>query len=47
VLPVHDETEPFRITDVLTPAALEMDPRTEVTEDRDDGTDPVRGEADR
>ena len=30
VIPVHDETEPFRVmSDSITPMAMEMDPRTE------------------
>ncbi len=30
VLPVHDETEPFRaVSNLATPMALELDPRTE------------------
>ena len=30
VLPVRDETEPFRlVSDSVTPVAMEMDPRTE------------------
>lgn len=35
VLPVHDETDPFQPISVTTPAAFEMDPRTEPREETD------------
>lgn len=45
VLPVHDETEPFRVIAATSPAAFELDPRTGDLEegdsaDHDDQVDP-------